>query len=79
TFGKSGRVRREKLKWPRVEKNRLSLASCGLGQPGQKYAWDANRSICRRTIHFKRFGDICPKQSETVGMKVREGRVGHEK
>ncbi|KAH9294672.1 hypothetical protein KI387_038260, partial [Taxus chinensis] len=61
------------------EKSSKSFVSRGLGQPGQKYAWDANRPICRKTVHFGRFGDICPRQSGTVGTKVREGCVGREK
>ncbi|KAH9324445.1 hypothetical protein KI387_004623, partial [Taxus chinensis] len=45
-----------------------------LGQLGQKYARDADRPVWRKSVHFGRFGDICPRQFGIVGTKVRGGR-----
>ncbi|KAH9319741.1 hypothetical protein KI387_021510, partial [Taxus chinensis] len=44
------------------------------GHPGQKYARDTDRPIWRKSVHFGRFGDICPRRSRTSGPKVRGGR-----
>ncbi|KAH9322271.1 hypothetical protein KI387_016910, partial [Taxus chinensis] len=56
------------------EENYLSLVSHGMGHLGQKYARDADQPVWRKSVHFRRFGDICPRQSGTVGKKVRGGR-----
>ncbi|KAH9325638.1 hypothetical protein KI387_005816, partial [Taxus chinensis] len=58
-----------------MQENRLSLVSRGLGQPGKKYAGDVNQPIFQKTVHFGWFGDIFPRQSGIVGIKVRKGRV----
>ncbi|KAH9330675.1 hypothetical protein KI387_002783, partial [Taxus chinensis] len=44
------------------------------GHSGQKYAEDADRPVWCKSVHFGRVGEICPRQSGTVGTKVRGGR-----
>ncbi|KAH9322418.1 hypothetical protein KI387_017057, partial [Taxus chinensis] len=44
-----------------------------MGQLGQRYAKDADWPVKRKSVHFGRFGEICPRQSGTVGTKVRGG------
>ncbi|KAH9289931.1 hypothetical protein KI387_034048, partial [Taxus chinensis] len=45
-----------------------------LGHPGQKYARDADRPVWRKSVHFGRLRDICPRQSGIAGPKVCRGR-----
>ncbi|KAH9297389.1 hypothetical protein KI387_029071, partial [Taxus chinensis] len=46
------------------------------GQLGHR---DANRPIRQQTVYFRWFGDICPRQSGTVGTNVCAGCEGREK
>ncbi|KAH9293410.1 hypothetical protein KI387_041385 [Taxus chinensis] len=45
-----------------------------MGHPGQKYVKDVDQPVWRKSVHFKWFRDICPRQSGTVGIEVRGGR-----
>ncbi|KAH9323280.1 hypothetical protein KI387_017919, partial [Taxus chinensis] len=38
------------------------LGDIRLGQLGKNYAWDTNRPVCQKTVHFGQFGDIHPRQ-----------------
>ncbi|KAH9318093.1 hypothetical protein KI387_019862, partial [Taxus chinensis] len=51
-------------------KNCLSLASGSQGQLGQEYT---DRPVWRKSVHFGRVRKICPRQSRTVGTRVRRG------
>ncbi|KAH9308414.1 hypothetical protein KI387_036325, partial [Taxus chinensis] len=44
-----------------------------LGQLDQKYAEDADRPVWRKSVHFRRYGENCPKHSRTVGIKLHGG------
>ncbi|KAH9305237.1 hypothetical protein KI387_009641, partial [Taxus chinensis] len=44
-----------------------------LGQLGQKYVEDADRPVWRKSVHLRRFGEICPRQSRIVGTRVCGG------
>ncbi|KAH9301818.1 hypothetical protein KI387_013401, partial [Taxus chinensis] len=35
---------------------------------------DADRPVWCKSVHFRRFGSICPRQFGTSGPKIREGR-----
>ncbi|KAH9301650.1 hypothetical protein KI387_013233, partial [Taxus chinensis] len=53
----------------KMGKNCLSLASLSPGQLGQKYVKDMDRPVWRKSVHIGRFGEICPRQSRTVGTR----------
>ncbi|KAH9312056.1 hypothetical protein KI387_027091, partial [Taxus chinensis] len=58
----------------RNEENCLSLVSQSEGHPGQKYVKGTDRPVWCKAVHFGRAGEICPRQSRTVGPRVRGGR-----
>ncbi|KAH9312008.1 hypothetical protein KI387_027043, partial [Taxus chinensis] len=45
-----------------------------LGNLQQEYVKDADRPVWCKLVHFRWFGEICPRQSGTVGTRVRRGR-----
>ncbi|KAH9299077.1 hypothetical protein KI387_030759, partial [Taxus chinensis] len=57
----SGRVGRENPNWRKEGKNCLSLVSCGLGHPDQKYARDVDRLVWRKSVHFGGSGIFVPE------------------